>query len=481
MQISTSDLPLVVDLDGSLLKTDSLLECLFRVIAKQPLRLAGLLLKCVTGGRTAIKCELAKHLPLDDVEHWPYNQNVIDIICDAKKTKRKVCLATAAHQRIADAVAGHLGYFDMTVASSGSRNLKGRAKLDVLNELFGRGNFAYIGDSRADMPILENCGEAIIVGSPTSLLMREIASKRSDDIHLIPYEKPYIGTFIQTLRLRQWPKNLLIFVPQLLGHVFTLDAFWKNLLAFFAFSFLASAVYIFNDIMDLPSDRVHPRKRLRPFASGALSLSWVFVLLPALVICAILAAWRLPRDFHYCLSGYLLINILYSQWIKRKKMLDVSVLAGMYVIRLIAGVSVIGMPQSNWLLGFGFFIFLALALLKRTSELAIHQDGFRNEAPGRGYVVEDKRVLQQMAITSGFSSIIVLALYIESFKAASQYSHPFFLWLLCPLLMYWFGRLALIAQRGLMRDDPVAYVLSDHVSWLVGLVGVAVLFLARVG
>jgi hypothetical protein len=161
-------------------------------------------------------------------------------------------------------------------------------------------------------------------------------------------------------------------------------------------------------------------------------------------------------------------------------MLDVSVLASMYVLRLVAGAVVIMLPLSNWLLGFGFFMFLALGLLKRTSELAVHQDEARGEAPGRGYVVEDRYTLQYMAITSGFSGITILALYIESLKAVAQYSHPFFLWALCPLLIYWFGCLVLVAQRGLMRDDPVAYVLSDRVSWLIGLLCTGVLFLAWV-
>lgn len=368
----------------------------------------------------------------------------------------------------------------MLIASSNTENLKGRAKLAALNKQLGQGNFAYIGDSHADLPIWENCGQVIVVGSPTSSLKRKLASK-GIDAWLIPNERPRIRTFIRAIRLRQWPKNILIFAPQLLAYVFSLEATFNSLLAFFAFSFLASAVYVFNDILDLPSDRMHPRKRLRPFASGALPLSCVPVMLPGLIACAILAALPLPLGFSYCLFGYLLINILYSQWIKRRKMLDVSVLAGMYVLRLIAGVVVNGLPPSNWLFGFGYFIFLALALLKRTSELSIYQDRLGGEAPGRGYVVEDKRVLQQMAITSGFSSIIILALYIESLKAMEMYARPLFLWVLCPLLMYWFGYMVLVASRGSMQDDPVAYVLSNRVSWLIGLVCVAVLFLARGG
>lgn len=475
MNANDADIPLVVDLDGTLLKSDSLWEGFYRTMAKRPWAIFQIL-SWLFRGRVALKRNLAPDI-LSEVADWPYNDEVLRAIESARENGRAVYLATAADETVAQAVAGHLGIFDGVFATSGTTNLKGGTKLTKLLERFPRGSFDYIGDSAADLPIWTACRTAGVVAEPGSRLPAQIG-KPPGAIRVYPREKLGFMALLRLVRAQQWVKNLLIFVPLLLSRDYSLHAFFNVLLAVMAFSFCSSAIYVVNDLIDLPFDRKHEHKRLRPFASGEAPLRLGVPLVLILFIGSVVSALSLPNLFLLTLLSYFVLTCLYSFWFKRVLMLDVIVLAGFYMLRLIAGASANSQPLSNWLLGFACFIFLGLALLKRSTEIPAHAKESRSDIPGRAYAVSDMGMLESMAVASGFCSIAILALYIDSLRAAQQYSNPFFLWGLCPLMTFWYGRVLIAAHRGIITRDPISHVLRDRTSYLCAAFGLLLLLLS---
>jgi 4-hydroxybenzoate polyprenyltransferase len=279
----------------------------------------------------------------------------------------------------------------------------------------------------------------------------------------------------KSLRLHQWLKNLLIFVPLLAAHqVSHLPAVMAAILAFFAFGLCASSVYLLNDLLDLEDDRHHPTKRQRPLASGAVPLVWGVALFPVLLLLGGAIAWSwLPREFGMVLVGYYLLTLAYSLHLKRRVMVDVMVLASLYTTRIVAGSAAIDARLSFWLLAFSMFIFLSLALVKRYAELHVLRERGLVRTRGRGYVADDLPLISSLGAAAGYLSVLVLALYIQDSNTASLYRHPQFIWLACPLLLYWVSRTWVIAHRGQMSDDPIVFAAKDRNSWLVfGLCGI---------
>jgi 4-hydroxybenzoate polyprenyltransferase len=272
----------------------------------------------------------------------------------------------------------------------------------------------------------------------------------------------------QAIRIHQWPKNLLVFLPALASQKFgEVSLFGASLVAFAAFCLTTSAVYLINDVVDLKTDRNHPAKRLRPFASGALSTTWCYFLAPTLLILAVLIALRLGWSFLAVLGCYTLLALAYSAGLKRILVLDVVVIALLFGLRVIAGYAATGLDYSVWLLSFTQFLFFSLALMKRDIELATLRTD-RADGTGRGYLLRDRNVIGSAGVASGLISILVFSLYVNSDVVRQLYRDPWILWLACPILAYGVGRIWILANRDIVDADPVMFVLRDPVSYVLG-------------
>ena len=457
---------LCVDMDGTLLATDMLWESLLVLLRTQPWRLVFLpawLLK----GKAHLKHQIAQHVVLDPAS-LPYRDDVLDFLRREKEAGREIVLATASDRRFAEAVAHHLGLFSAVLASDGRVNLAGRQKLKALEMYVGGKAFNYLGNGKADLPLWKAASEVTVV-HPSTRLLRQ-AQRVGAVLRIFSPRANRFRSFLQALRVSQWVKNALLFVPLLLAHKVTGGAqVLSALLAFCSFSFCASSVYIVNDLLDLESDRHHPRRKFRPFAAGTLPISTGVLLVPLLLGGSFLiAALLLPPLFAAALGLYVAITTAYSFYLKRIVVLDILVLAGFYTIRVLAGAVAVKVPVSPWLLAFSMFLFLSLALVKRYSELVLMHAGGETLAKGRGYLVGDRELLQGIGVTSGYLSVLILALYVSSKEVTALYQHPQALWLVCPFLLYWITRAWFLVHRGAIDEDPLVFTLKDPASYVVG-------------
>jgi 4-hydroxybenzoate polyprenyltransferase/phosphoserine phosphatase len=469
--------PLCVDLDGTLLRTDMLHEVTLELLKRAPLSLARLP-GWLAQGKAAMKHRISEIVEVE-VSHLPYRREVLDLIEEARAEGRPVVLATASSTQIAEAVARHLGLFDMVLASDAVTNLSAEAKAERLVAAFGEAGFDYVGNGSADLPVWRRARRVIVVSRDGRLYAR--AGAQGQDCHRIADPKPSLYNWLRCLRPHQWLKNLLVFVPLVAGHEAGDPVlFLQAVLAFVAFSLAASAVYIVNDLVDLPSDRRHRSKHKRPFASGALPIAGGVIAAPLLLLAALLVSLFLPLPFLGVLAFYLVLTSLYSFWLKRQVLVDVMLLAGLYTLRIIAGSAATGIVPSFWLLAFSMFVFLSLALVKRHQEL--HQaaeDGAL--LAGRGYMRTDLPVLMALGAGSGLMSVMVIALYIDSPTVAASYAEPVWLWLVPPVMLYWTGRLWMKAQRGQIHDDPVVFAVRDRQSQIIAAAIAIVTYAAMAG
>jgi len=473
-QPKPSPLPLCVDLDGTLVATDTLWESALALLRTQPLY-ALLLPVWLASGRATLKRSLAQAAPID-VAALPYRAEVLAYIAEARMAGRQVVLVTASTRGIAERVAAHTAVFDDVMASD-AENLKGARKRDALVARFGERGFEYLGDSRADLAVWDGAGAGSLVGGSPALaaglaarttLARAITARAGD-----------LTDWLRALRLRQWLKNLLLFLPLLASHRFgDVATALAALVGFFAFGLTASAVYLANDLFDLPSDRAHPSKRERPFAAGVLSIPAGLAAIPLALGAAGALASLLPVAFSAGLAFYLLANVLYTLWLKRVVLADVAVLGGMYALRVVVGGLATRIPVSTWLIAFSLFFFLSLAFLKRFAELRRLRDEGASATPGRGYLPSDAPVLLALGPACAVVSALVLGLYVEGDAVATLYRVPDVLWALIPLLVFWAGRIWLLAQRGELDEDPILFTTRDRGSYLVAGLALAVFALA---
>lgn len=471
---SFASAPLCVDLDGTLVRTDLLFESTLALLKQNPLFLFALPF-WLLGGRANLKRRIAQRCKVD-VATLPWDPRLVELL-ESERPRRALVLCTASDHVLADAVAKHLGCFDRVMASDGSRNLSGRRKAEALVEAYGNRGFDYAGNETRDLAIWAHARNAYVVNAGKGLAVR--AGRVTDVAGVFPRESAGLRTWAKALRLHQWLKNVLVFVPLLAAHkVLQPTALAHAIAAFVIFGVCASGVYVLNDLLDLGADRAHPRKRKRPFASGRLSLTTGVAVAPLLTVVAFIAAYLLDPRFALVLLGYYVLTLAYSLRLKQIAMLDVLVLAGLYTVRIIAGSVAIASGLSFWLLAFSMFLFLSLALLKRYTELVVQRDAGNAQAQGRGYAITDAGLLATLGGASGYLSVLVLALYIDSTASAALYRHPQWLWLMCPLLLYWISRVWIIAHRGAMHDDPVVFAVTDNVSRAVLVLGALVALLA---
>ena len=482
------DIPLCVDLDGTLVKSDTLVDSTLALARQNPgalLNLPGWLMQ----GKAALKKHITSTVQLD-VTHLPYNRELMQFLEQEHATGRPIYLATAADKALAERVAEHLDIFAGVLASDGALNLAGKNKLAAFQSRFGD-NFCYIGNASPDVPLLAHC-LAPMVANPTSGLKSGLRQAKITPVRTFTDKASTLKAWLKAIRLHQWAKNILIFLPLLLAHKLNPGLIAGSLVAFLSFGLCASATYIVNDLLDIEADRKHVKKRRRPFASGDLSaLSGVAVVLLFLALSFTLAVLlphvitlvdpsrflRSPYSFVIWLAVYGVTTSAYSFSLKRMVLVDVIVLSGLYTIRIIAGAAATGVTISPWLAAFSIFFFLSLAFVKRFAEL----EGLRlrGAAPanGRGYLITDIEQLRSFGSASGYVSVFVLTQYISSLNN-QLYQHTTRLWLLLPVLLLWISRLWLLASRGELDEDPVVYAITDKRSLFLGVLVVAIVLAA---
>ncbi len=461
MNTQHTALPLCVDLDGTLIATDTLWESILVLLRTNPF-IVFLLPFWLLSGKAHLKHKIAQQVTLS-VDTLPYREEVIQLLQQEKSSGRQLILATAAHFTIGNAVAEYTQLFSEVIASDEKINLKGNEKRDLLVQRFGEKQFDYMGDSIADLPILTAANVGYLVNPSTSL------RKRYPSPHIITVIRPSSWKiWLKALRPHQWVKNGLIFLPLALAHQFLN---WGKLIdggiAFLAFSLAASSGYIINDLLDLPADRIHPTKKRRPFAAGKLSIPQGIFLFIFLVIASISLSLLLPSAFTGMLVLYLIITITYSLYLKKKMVVDVLVLAGLYTHRIVAGGIAVNVEVSSWLLAFSMFIFMSLAFLKRYIELL--QLTERKSIKNRNYLIDDIEMIASVGPTNGYLAILVFSLYINNESTLTLYKSPFILWLICPILLYWITRIWFLARRGQVLDDPVQFALTDKNTWVISI------------
>lgn len=470
-------MPLCVDCDGTLIRTDLLHEAMFLLLKQSPLSLL-LVPFWLLRGKANLKQKIAERVGIDAAS-LPYHAAFLTYLRQQKKAGRQLVLATASARPYADAVARHLNLFDAVHASEDGVNLSSRRKAERLEQLFGARGFVYAGNAKPDLQVWQRAAGAILVDTPDGV--KRQARKLCAIDREFNSPRPGMITYLKAMRLHQWLKNALVFVPLLTAHRFTeIDLLVQAGLAFLAYGLCASSVYLLNDLLDLSADRAHPRKRQRPFASGDLPLLHGVILIPVLLLGALAIAAFLPIEFALVLAAYYLTTLAYSLWLKNRVMVDVILLAALYTFRIIAGAAATGIAPSFWLLAFSMFVFLSLAMVKRYAELHSVLKEHKTSAAGRGYHVDDLPLLASMGSASGYLSILVMALFVNSADVHKLYAQPTLLWLVLPLLLFWVSRIWMKTHRGEMHDDPVVFAARDRTSLIVAVL-VALVFAAASG
>jgi 4-hydroxybenzoate polyprenyltransferase/phosphoserine phosphatase len=451
---------LVVDLDGTLLRSDMLYESFWSALGRDwrsPF-LSGVAL---SRGRASLKRHLATASAVE-VATLPFDAKIISFIEIWRQSGGRTALVTASDQRFADSIADHLGIFDEAHGSDGALNLKGEGKGQFLEERFGQKGFSYMGDATADLPVWKRASKAITVNAPTAL--RREAERVCDKVEHLATDSKSVKPYIKALRPHQWLKNILVFLPMLAAHQLDGQTVLMSLLAFACFSLVASSVYVLNDLLDLAADRAHPRKKNRPFASGSIPIAHGTWMAVGLLVMGTILAIGIGGNFLLVMVAYYLLTTAYSLHLKRRIVIDICVLAGLYTARIIAGAVATEIALSVWLLAFSIFFFLSLAAVKRQAELIDSAERGNLTASGRGYHVDDLPIISMIAIGAGYVSVLVMTLYVSSPAVMALYAHPEALWGVCGVLLYWITRTVMIAHRGEMHDDPVVYASKDRTS-----------------
>lgn len=463
----TGSMPLVVDLDGTLVKSDLLFECVMSFVRNKPLQCLKIL-PWLWHGKAYLKDRLARAADVD-IGTLPYDPDVLRMIEEQRNAGRKIVLATATHHTLAVRIAEHLKVFDSVLGTTLEQNLSGTHKRDALVTLYGEKGFDYIGNSLDDLPIWHSARRAYIANPLAGV---ERAVRHWDNA--VQVGRPRVTSakgLYKALRIHQWMKNVLIFVPLIAAHQMTDPLLLgRGVLAFMLFGLCASGVYLLNDLLDLNDDRKHPTKRHRPFASGSLSIQSGLVAFPLLLLMSLTGAWLwLPRQFVAVLACYYVLTLVYSLMLKRLMALDVIALALLYTLRIIAGGAAFELELTGWMLAFSMFMFLSLALVKRYAELllALHS-GVTGKTGGRDYFPADLAMLSSLGAASGYLAVMVLALYIHDSATIALYAHPRWLWFACPLMLFWITRIWLLTHRGRMNEDPVVFALRDRLSLVMG-------------
>jgi 4-hydroxybenzoate polyprenyltransferase/phosphoserine phosphatase len=469
--------PLCVDLDGTLVATDTLAESFLGLLKTAPWKIFALLAAWM-GGRPKLKRFMMQNAPVDPVA-LPYREEVLAQMRRAREEGRRVLLVTASDQGTADAIAEHIGLFDEAIGSDGESNLKAARKADYLVSRFGAGGFQYIGDSAADLPVWKAANEAVMVcPSPST---HRSAKQLVPKVTVLSARPNKWKAVVKELRPHQWAKNVLLFVPLYFSHQYTnLNLVFTAVMAFLSFSFCASSIYVLNDLVDLPSDRQHRSKRSRPLAAGTLSIpAGIALSAGSLALAITLAVTLVNPPFVLVLLGYVALTTAYTFFLKQKMIVDVLTLASLFTYRVLAGGVAVDVELSPWLLAFSIFFFTSLAFVKRYAELIQMKGDPGQSLKGRNYVPADIPIIASAGPAAGLLAVLVFALYINSPAMVMYYPRPEALWGICLILVYWIMRIWFLAARDQMHDDPVLFAVKDKISLAAGALVVVCLLVAR--
>ncbi len=477
MPIVDKDIPLCVDLDGALTYTDILVETYIQLLKEKPwviFQTPFWILK----GKAILKAEISRQVHFDPTI-LPYNQELLDWLKAEKAAGRTLCLATASNIRIGEKVAEYLGIFDHVICSTDATNLLGIGKAHVLVEKFGEKQFDYVGDSAADLLVWPKAREAILVNASERTASKAHQIAKVSKVFESKNSKFRFNTFLKQIRIHQWIKNTLVFIPALAGHtIFEPSVFLSSLIAFFSFSFAASSIYILNDVFDLNADRHHSFKKHRPLASGTFSLRHAIFSFWILLFGSLILSFALPQTFILLLLTYYVINLAYTFRLKRVAYIDVVLLTSVYVIRVLAGSAASSTDTSVWLFSFAACFFFSLALVKRCSELINMEKAGKEKAVGRGYSKDDSTLLRMLGIVSAILSVVILGIYVLSSTATLLYTQPIYLFGLVILLAFWLGRTWILTLQGNVHEDPVLFATKDVPSYIVACIAIAIILLA---
>jgi 4-hydroxybenzoate polyprenyltransferase/phosphoserine phosphatase len=466
-----AQVPLVVDVDGTLIKSDILYETALQFMARSPLEIWKLPL-WLSRGKSVLKAELAAfgdHI----VDTIPLREETVALIHAAQAEGCPVYLASASDHRLVGRLSERIGGISGVFATEGSTNLAGEAKASRLVKAFGEQGFDYVGDGPVDVPVWRAARRALVVAHSASFERRVLSD--FPDARVVTRAPLALRDILRAMRPHQWAKNSLVFLGLVAGHRFSGNEILLTFIAFCCFCMAASSAYILNDLLDLPGDRAHRSKHRRPFASGALPIPFGLALSAALGGAAFALSFTLPTKFSVILLIYMTATLSYSFYFKRKLVADIVVLAGLYTLRVMGGISALGFAQTQWILMFSLFLFGSLAIVKRCSELIAMRAEGKEMSLGRGYRTEDLNVLLSCGAAAGYGAILVFALYLYSPEVRSLYAHPDRLWLICPLLMYWISRIFILSNRNHLHEDPVVFALTDRNSLMTGCCAAAVL------
>lgn len=454
---------LCVDLDGTLIASDVSIEQIVTLARTQPWRLLKLPLWLAKGAAYA-KSALGDRVTLDP-SSLPYRPEVLALIQQARAEGRPVLLVSASDERAVKQIADHLGCFDGAVGSTAAFNAAGANKVKAIRDILGDRPWDYVGDAHVDGEVWREASGTLLVGSKRSA--RRAAEAAGHPVQKIKTREQTWRDWLALMRPQQWTKNFLVFLPLLASHRFGAESWLGAAIAFMAFSLCASGVYVLNDLLDMPADRLHSRKKKRPLARGIITARQALVAAPLLMILGLGVGLltQSPR-FEIVLIAYLGLTTMYSVYLKRKLAIDAISLAMLYSLRVLGGGEATGAVASPWLLAFTMFLFVSLAFGKRYSELHELVSEGKLGAQGRGYRIDDMDLIRSFGTTSGYLSVLVFALYTANPSVAQHYSHPWRLWLICPIILYWLTRVWFTAHRGGLQQDPLQYAVRDRVSWL---------------
>lgn len=478
MPSSNVNLPLFVDLDGTLIKSDVSYESSLALIKKNPLYIFCIFFWLLKG-RPHLKSKISEIVELD-AKHVPYNVEFVKFLHSEKELGRKIILASASDKKFVEHMAKESHLFADVIATDNGENLSGKNKAVAILDYCKRNNlpaeYAYAGNSPVDIAVWKEAKESILV-TDDKLFAKSVSK-------VISFSNTFIyggqiKAILKGIRIHQWSKNVLLFIPIVMAHrLLDTEALERVVYAFFAFSFAASAIYLVNDLLDIEADRAHRTKKHRPLASGTMQIRTALLLIPLLLGLSLLISLNLPTNFGLCMLLYLFSTSAYSFYLKRVPVLDIIVLAMLYVLRLFAGSMSSGVFISQWMLSFSLFAFTSLACLKRFSELSLVKSEDSKKTLGRGYQVSDIEPISQFGTASAYLAVFVLVFYINSKEVLGLYRHPEVMWLICPIILYWTTRIWIYAYRGLVHDDPVVFALRDKVSYLVGAIVAGLLMTA---
>ncbi len=473
----TKGMLLAVDLDGTLLNTDTLFEALAENLRRRPFWTLWQMIQ-LPFAIARVKARIQSEGRID-IATLPVNEQVLAYCRQSKTEGRPVWLVSAADQGIVNKVAAHFGLFDRAVGSDGTTNNKGSVKAAFLQKVAPEG-FEYVGDSRADLKVWIKAKAASLVGGGDARA-RAVEKMGVTIAHRFDRPKRGVRAWIKALRLHQWAKNGLIFVPAIMAMQIADPATLATLLiALPLLGAMASGTYILNDLVDLHADRSHPTKHQRPFASGRLKIWQGFVVGPLLIIGGLVGGLLLSPSFAATMVSYLITTLVYSLKLKRVALADTLTLSFLYTLRLVMGAVLAGVALSHWLMVFSMFLFVSLSLAKRHVEVIRRIGQGERRIANRGYGAEDAPLTLGLGLATATIAPLILVLYIiESAWPSGVYSTPEALWVAPIALAMWLMRVWLLANRGELDDDPVVFAVKDPHSLAIGTL-LALGFLAAV-